>query len=132
MARYGITRRFTAAFFMSLGIVAVLALWFAWPAKVHAQSDLCVPAERFVEALAAQPTVEFIELLGEARAVQYLEAATGNPIPSDVNAILYIVEEGDAAIVPIIDGEACASYGVIRIQPEAHDRGMSAVYGEPV
>lgn len=119
---------------MSIAILLALAfsvLYFAMPVKVQAQSDLCLPAERFLESLADQPTVEFIELLGEQRTVQYLEAATGQPMSSEANAILFIEEGGAAWIVPIIDGLACASYGVIRIQPEAHDRGMSAVYGDP-
>lgn len=127
--------RLGAAFFVSVAIILALAatvLWFAMPVKVQAQSDLCVPAEQFMATLAVQPTVEFIELLGETRTVQYLEAATGQPMPSDANAILFIETDGSAWIVPIVRGIACMSYGVIEIPAPAHDRGMSAVYGEAI
>lgn len=100
-------------------LLGILLFWFAMPVKVQAQSDLCVPTDTFVEALASQPTVEFVEYLGEPRAAQYLQAATGYSVPPE-------------AIVPIVNGFACVSYGVIEIPAPAHQRGMSAIYGDPV
>lgn len=127
--------RLGAAFFVSAGIILALAatvLWFAMPVKVQAQSDLCVPTETFIDALASQPAVGFVEYLGEPRTAQYLEAAIGRSIPPEATAILYIEESGRAGIVPIVNGFACVSYGVIEIPAPAHERGMSAVYGDPV
>lgn len=77
------TSRLGAAFFVSAFIILALAatlLWFAMPVKVQAQSDLCVPTDTFVEALASQPTVEFVEYLGEPRTAQYLQAAVPVPV----------------------------------------------------
>lgn len=131
MARVPLGRVF-AVFFVSAIMVVAIALLFAWPVRLaNAQSDICVPAEAFAENLAENPTVDRAIIMGPERTRVYLVAIIGRVPPPDADMILMIGVNGEAAIIPTSGGIACASFGVIPVPPQAHERGMRAVFGEP-
>jgi hypothetical protein len=112
-------------------VVIMAMVYLAWPIpQAHAQA-MCVPAERFAQTLSEQPTVERVTLLGRERTGLYLEAVTGREANPEANVILFIAE-GQAAIVPVVNGQACAEYGVIQIGAQQHEAGMMAVYGRAI
>jgi hypothetical protein len=130
MARVSLGR-VIAVFFVSVATVLALALiglYLAMPVKVQAQS-MCVPAERFVEALAMQEGVERAVLLTKDETATYLEASAGvTNTPADAQMIVYRMAN-EAGIVPIVNGLACPEFGVIRVPLPAHRIGMEAAFG---
>jgi hypothetical protein len=137
MARNAVSRRRKAVFLcFQFGLiacfVAIMAMaYLAWPIKLANAQSMCVDAERFAVILSEQETVTDVFILGHEGTGLYLEAVTGMQAPPSANAIIFIAD-GEAALVPVVGGMACAEYGVIQIDAQAHSRGMQAVYGSPV
>jgi hypothetical protein len=137
MARNNAVARRRKAGFLCLqfGLIACFAaimamVYLAWPVKLVNAQSMCVNAERFAVILSEQETVTDVFILGHEGTGLYLEAVTGMQAPQDANAIVFIAG-GEAALVPVVGDLACAEYGVIPIDAQAHARGMQAVYGSP-
>lgn len=119
------------AFCAIILLAALLALYLAWPTTVRAQ-EMRVTAERFTEVLASQPNVERAILLTKAETATYLEAAAGITNAPEQAQMIVFKTPTEAAIVPLVNGMACPSYGVIRVPLRAHAAGMEAVNGVPI
>jgi hypothetical protein len=128
MARVYLGRVFTV-FFVSVVMAVFVFLFFAWPVRLANAQSMCVPAERFVEALAVQDGVERAVLLTKDETAAYLEASAGiTGTPADMQMIVYRMAD-EAGIVPIANGLACPEFGVIRVPLLPHRQGMEAAFG---
>lgn len=123
---------FAGALIVLLVAFAVWVSAFAQINRAMAQSDLCVTAQEFVRSLEEQENVVMVRWLGSDRSQVYFASFITEDIPPDIDAIVFVTLDGGTAIVPVSDGMTCLSYGVIRIDPAVHHRGMSAAFGQPV
>ena len=127
----GCSRRLRAAFLCLLVIVAlilgVLAI-LLWPVTVSAQTPGCAPLERVESAFDANPQFDDVLLLSNAQSVAYFEANFTDVDPT-IRVLLVRHVGGTWAALRVFDDEVCVP--PLPLQPQVHQRGMAAVYGDP-
>ena len=121
----------SAAFFVSVFIVLALAfsvLFASLPSPVQAQTPGCAPLENTVESFSRNQQFDQALLLSNGQSVTYFEASyTG--VDPDMRVLLVRHIGGTWAALRVFGDEVCLP--PLPLQPQVHQRGMAAVYGNP-
>lgn len=125
-------RRLNAAFFVSafaLIVAATVWLAFAIPSPVQAQTPGCAPLENTVKSFSLNAQFDDVLLLSNTQSIAYFEASYTGVDPA-IRVLLVRHIGGTWAALRVFGDEVCLP--PLPLQPQVHQRGMAAVYGDPV
>lgn len=131
-----VSSRLRAAFVclcMRAALVIALASWgFVFQqnaiARASAQTPGCAPLEHVMKGFSANTGFDEVVLLSNTQSVAYFEASFTGVDPA-IQVLLVRHVSGRWAALRVFENEACLP--PLPLQPQMHERGMAAVYGDP-
>ncbi len=128
--------RLWAAFmclFASAALVIAIAFWVlvleqGAVSRASAQTPGCAPLENTVKSFSLNAQFDDVLLLSNTQSVAYFQASYSGVDPA-IRVLLVRHVGGTWAALRVFGNEVCLP--PLPLQPQVHERGMVAVYGDP-